>query len=137
MSDTVAVSGTLQLGPANVSDSSFPAAVVNITLSLKAGDQKIATVSDKGVRLLASPSVFVDMRCVGPGEAVTKGTLLYVRSSVPMLLRLTTDDGAGGSVLAVIPIDGLYVHEVDQNKFLKLLEAQGQGTIEFLVSGAE
>jgi hypothetical protein len=108
-----------------------------VTLGLRAGDEKNATASDSGVRAISSPSSYVDVRCVGTNEAVTKGSFLYARASAAMLLRLTTDDGAGGSVLAVLPIDGLLVFEVDPDKFLKLLEAQGEGTLEFLVSGAE
>ena len=136
MADTINLSGAINVGPADVSDTTFPTGVNVVSLALRSGERKNAAVNDKGARSLTA-AVFTDLRCVGPGEAVTKGTFLYVRSSTAMQIRMTTDDGTGGNVVAIVPIYGPMVIEFDETKFLKLLEGLGTGVIEYLVSGAE
>lgn len=72
---------------------------------------------------------------IGSAPSVTKANTLYFRTSALLLLRLTTDDGAGGSVTSVIPANGLGFLEFDGARFLKLLEASGVGSIEYFASG--
>jgi hypothetical protein len=85
---------------------------------------------------LASPSpAYQTLEGVGPGRTVPKGNFLYFKTTSQVQLRLTTDDGLGGSVLSLLPVYGLVVLEIDDSKYLKLLEAQGSGPIEYLVSG--
>tara|TARA_Y100000034_G_C6819181_1_gene368767 strand:+ start:274 stop:462 length:189 start_codon:yes stop_codon:yes gene_type:complete len=60
---------------------------------------------------------------------------LYFKSDAPLTLRLTTDDGAGGDVVAVVPIHGLAIMEFNSTNFLKTLEAQGTAKVEYFLSG--
>jgi hypothetical protein len=84
-------------------------------------------------RTISSPSAFIDLG--EPGNAVTKATFLYLKSDAPLDVRLTTDDGSGGDVVAVVPVEGLCLLEFSSSKHLKLLEVQGSGRLEYFVSG--
>jgi hypothetical protein len=130
----VTLQGTLQAGPAKSTDCAFPSALVNASFTLKPST-KAAPVSAYDVRNLNSPSSFVQLRGVGPGESVTRGNTLYLRTETAMTVRATFDDGVGGSVVATYPVDGLFVIEAQEAKFIKLLEAQGVGVVEYFASG--
>lgn len=136
MSDVLLLSGQLNLGPKAVDESSFPAGLLSVSLTLAQGENgKDAKVHSAHVRELSGGG-YVNLRGVGAGESVTKGTFLYLRASSEMLVRITTFD-AGGDVVAIIPVKGTVIIEFDANKYLKLIEASGSGTIEHLVTGSE
>jgi hypothetical protein len=82
-----------------------------------------------------APSVYQTLEGVGVGRTVTRGNFLYFKCNTQLSLRLTTDDGVGGSVVSVVPVYGLVVLEIDDAKYLKLLEVLGSGLVEYLVSG--
>lgn len=130
----VTLQGTLLAGPAKSSDSAFPSGLINASFALKPST-KPAPVSVYDVRNLASPSSFVQLRGIGTNETVTKGNTLYLRTDAAMTLRLTFDDGAGGDVVSTFPVDGLFIVEASDAKFLKLAEAQGVGVVEYFASG--
>lgn len=88
-------------------------------------------------RKLNSVGSFVALQGVGATDTVTKGTFLYFKSDALIELRLTTDDGVGGSVVAIIPPSGFVMLELDATKFLKLLEARGVASLEYFVCGNE
>lgn len=137
MSDAVVqVKGQILAGPPKSSCSPFPAGFVNIDFTTRSTN-KAAAVSAYQSRSLNSPSSFAGLDGVGSGETVTKATFLYLRTATAMTIRLTTDDGSGGSVTAVIPVDGFLLMEFQTAKFLKLVEAQGVGTVEYFASGNE
>lgn len=133
--DVVTFKGTLMAGPPKASSTSFPTGIVNASFDLKPAS-KPAPVLVHNVRNLASPSAYAAMDGIGTGNTVTKATFLYVRTESPMTLRITYDDGAGGSLVRdSIPVDGLHVEELPTDKFIKLLEAQGSGVLEYFASG--
>jgi hypothetical protein len=135
VADVLQLTGQLTLGASEVSDSSFPAGLLAVSLALAKGT-KDAKVHAATVRALSSAGGYTSLRGVGSGEPVTKGTFLYLRTSAEMLVRFTTFD-AGGDVLAVLPIFGVVILEFNEAKYLKLVEAQGSGTIELVVIGSE
>lgn len=133
MGDVVTIDGSITLGPPGVSsDGSFPISAVDIPLVLLPSEKPATANSSKVTRSLTGGS-YVTLR--GVGDAVTKATFLYFRTTGAGKLRLTTDDGNGGDVVAVLPVKGLLVVEFDPIKFLKLLEGDFSGTVEYAVSG--
>ncbi len=126
--------GTILSGPPRSGTGTFPVGLINITFGLKPSN-KVAAVSSKGVRNLASPSSFATLHGVGPGEDVAQANFLFLQTDSPIDVRITQDDGAGGSVVSVVSVDGLLVLEKPSNKFIKLIEAQGTGVVEYFASG--
>lgn len=130
------VEGALIAGPTSATDV-FPAGVLTHPLSTAQTPKGFQVGTGVLTRLLNSPAVFLAFPELGGNAAVTKANFLYMRSSAPMTLRLTTDDGSGGSVVAVEPMQGLLIHEYPDNKFLKLLEVMGSGPLEYAIFGQQ
>ena len=84
----------------------------------------------------ASPS-WVTLSGVGVLDTVTRGQFLFLKVNAPALVRLTYDDGVGGDVLVVLPVDALapLILCLQGAKFLKGVEVQGSCTVHYLVSG--
>lgn len=135
MSNVVTLSGTLLAGPPKSSCGGFQSALINAAFELRPPN-KTATVVDHGVRSLASHDSFADLNAVGTGKTVTQGTFLFARTSGPMTIRTTRNTGSG-DVVSTQDVDGLFVLEFPVDKYLKLLEAQGSGSIEYFVSGTQ
>lgn len=133
----IQVSGSIVAGPPNGTAPCQDRSVLNVALALKGGaGSKSFQVATGILQLtLATNSAYQTLPGVGAAPAVTHGDTLYFFTSTPILIRLTTDDGSGGSVVSVLPLDGLFIHEFQTAKFLKLLEANGSGAIEYFVSG--
>lgn len=79
-----------------------------------------------------SPSTYVALDGVGTNNTVPKGDTLYMRTQVPFKVRLTFADA---SVITNLPLQGLFILELDPANMLTLLEAEGAGQIEWFVSG--
>lgn len=127
--------GTLIAGPPDV-NSGFPSMQITTPFATRQSPKLwgVATgVLYRSVNV-SSPS-FGALQGVGATDTVTKGDFLYIKSSGPVLLRLTQDDGSGGNNVRLLDIDGLTVLEFSTSKHLKLLEVQGMATIEYFVSG--
>lgn len=134
------LSGNLTSGPPQGAEFSQGRMMINIALALKGGAGCKAFGSATGVqtRNLNSPSAYVVLSGVGPDDTVTRGDTLYVFAPQPILVRITTDDGVGGDVVSVLPLDGLMILEINQVRYLKLLEAQGAcNGVEYFVSGQQ
>lgn len=86
-------------------------------------------------RAINSPGSFVPLSAVGATGDVTHGELLYLTSNAPITLRLTTDDGLGGSVVVTEEVNSIILRDYPSAKFLKLLEVKGIATIAYLVTG--
>lgn len=122
-------------GPPIVSDSTFPSARFDARITLRDGTKSFNAATGILSYQLNSPVAYFTLEGVGANRTVTRGNFLYFKTQNQMLIRTTTDDGLGGNVLSVIPVYGLVVIEFDDAKYLKLLEAQGTGLVEYLVSG--
>jgi hypothetical protein len=86
-------------------------------------------------QIATAAGVYVTLATVGTGGVVTKADTLCLKTNGPVLLRLTTDDGLGGSVVAILPIDGMATLEFNSNRYLKLAEISGSALIEYFASG--
>lgn len=134
------LSGNIFAGPAEGVSNGFASMTLNDQLSFQpSGDQGIGFQVATGVLTVnvntASPT-WRTLTGVGPTDVVTHGNLLYAKSNASMLLRLTFDDGSGGDVLSIIPINGgPVILPLDQSRFLKLLEVQGSGQLLYFVCG--
>jgi hypothetical protein len=129
----VQFSGTIVSSPGAAADCSFPAAVTQIQFS--GGQSLIANVSSLNAKAVNSPSAYVQLDGLGVGETVTQGTFLYLRSNTAMVLRMTTFGAP--DLVAEIPIQGTVIYQFPQAAYLKLLEAKGVGTVEYLVAGQQ
>lgn len=131
----VSLSGTLTAAPQQASESLFPTGVLSAAFNLTPAS-KPYTAAVSGNRLVNSPSSFVELDGVGTSETLTQGQTLYLRTSVRMLIRVTTHDGILNSdVVSTLCVKGLYIQEFGDSDYLKLLEAEGSGTIEWWVGG--
>lgn len=131
------LAGSLNAGPPSATSEAFPASSFAAPLLFLESTKGFSVASGVLKRNIASALSFVPLQGAGPTDAVTKATFLYLKSSAVIELRLTTDDGAGGDVVAIIPPGGLFLLELDATKFLKLLEARGTASVEYFVSGNE
>lgn len=126
------LAGSLIAGPPSVSDGTFPASTISTPISTRENPKTYA----RATGILTRTEAFGSFTDLGePGQVVKQATFLYFKSSTAIELQLTTDDGAGGDVLSIIPVDGLCILEFDSNKFLKTLEMNGSATIEYFLSG--
>ncbi len=132
----LSLEGSLSGGPQTVSDGGFPASVFQVSLGFADGlTKQFGVASGVLTRQMNSSGAFVALSGVGASDAVTNGTALYFKCNADMSLEITTDDGVGGSVVAVLPMRGVLVLEVTDLKFIKLLRCKGVGPIEYLVAG--
>lgn len=130
------VEGSLIAGPVSATDV-FPAGVLIHPLSTAQNPKGFQVATGVLTRNLNSAAVFLAFPELGGSASVTRATFMYLRTDSPMTLRLTTDDGLGGNVVAVVPVQGLHIAEYPDNKFLKLLEVMGSGKIEYFISGQQ
>lgn len=132
----IRVDGQIVAGPPNGVAPSQDRSVLSTALALKGGaGSKPFQVATGFLQLTISNSSYQTLPGIGTAPAVTHADTLYFFSGSPILVRLTTDDGAGGDVLSVIPVDGLVILEFNAQRFLKLLEVLGAAPIEYFASG--
>jgi hypothetical protein len=129
----VTFEGSLLSGPPRAACATFPAGVTNIPFSLRPPN-KSAPCSAKGVRNLDSANAFSTMHGVGANEDVTQATFLFVQTQGKMTLRLTTQTDSGDRT-ATVDVDGILAIEFPAANYLKMLEAQGVGVVEYFASG--
>ena len=131
----LALTGALSAGPTGGGDV-FPASSFTVPLALSAGAAASFQVAS-GVltQLVDSAAVYVPLVGVGPTAAVSQGTFLYLRTNAEVTLRLTVDDGSGGTDTLEMPANGLVLVEFPAARPLELLEIRGTATVEYLVAG--
>lgn len=137
----VKVTGTLQAGPPAATDGQFPSMLATAAITLKENPKGYSRATGV-LRRQETFAAFTVLNEVGVGAAVTQGHFLWFKSNGPVEIRLTTDDGSGGDVLSVIPLDGAYMSEFDiatgTGKFLKALELNTLGAavlVEYFIAG--
>jgi hypothetical protein len=130
------LTGSVSGGPESSSGATFPAATFAAVLALRESSGKSFGCGTGVVRrTVNSPAAYLTLDGVGETATVTQGDFLYFKSDGLMLLRLTQDDGAGSTTVQVVPVHGLVVLEFPSSRALELLEVQGTGQIEYLVTG--
>jgi len=134
----VVLSGQMIAGPPAAGDS-FPGSQLNVPLQFISGGQAgkgYGVATGVLTRLVQSPLAFVPLQGVGPTDTVTKGDTLYFKCDSPMDLRVTQDDGVGGTTIHLEPgVHGVLLKEFSTIKPLVLLEVQGTGKMEYYISG--
>lgn len=129
------ISGSLIAGPPGSVSAPLPAMVATAPLSTKTDPKGY----ERATGILQRSETWAAFTDTGePGNVVKRGHFLYFKSDGPVQLRLTTDDGLGGNVLAVIPVDGIYLSEIDEARYLKKLEVHTGAALvqfEYFVSG--
>lgn len=129
----VRIDGALKAGPTTIGQDR---STIVTSLALKGGQaSKSYQVATGILEVTINNVAYQALPGVGAAPAVTHADTLYFFSDAPILVRLTTDDGAGGSVLSVLPVDGFVMLEFQAQKFLKLVEVQGASSIEYFASG--
>jgi hypothetical protein len=138
---TLSLTGTLVDSPPSACDApAFPSSTTSIPFTLLSNPKSSNVDTGAKTRNLNSPTVFVTLSGVGAGDDVTQADTIYARSrSGGIQLRVTFNNPAGGSIVSVLPLAGLYIHEPDaQNLFYATkIEAMGSGVLEYFASGAQ
>jgi hypothetical protein len=126
--------GTLTIGPPCAVEccSGVDAAEATLPVCVKLD---AAAVVGTITRTVASPASFITLSGIGASDAVTQGSFLYVVTDSEMTLRITCDDGAGGTALELIPVHGLFARQFPATKPLELLEVRGSGRITYAACG--
>lgn len=133
MSASVVFTGSIIAGPQGSGDCGFPSSIVNTSFGTIPSQLPSAVLVSHS-RQVNSPSAFVALDGVGVASTVTQGNFLYVKANAAILLRLTMF-GNSGPIVSVLPLQGPLVMEFPASNYLYLLEAQGVGGVEYLVSG--
>ena len=134
----IVISGTYQGGPVQVG-AGFPQAVYTTPLQTSVSPKPFSSGSGVMQRrvAVASPG-YVVLQGVGPGDAVERGDLLYLRCDAQLYLRLSNQDPLnplGPPIVVVVPVSGLVILEFPASSPLVLLEAQGSATVEYAITG--
>ena len=131
----LSLSGALVGGPAS-GGTTFPGSTISIPLALRTNPKGFNAATGVLQRQIQTAlGVFVALNEIGPNGSVQKADTIYLNSNGPLTVRYTTDDGLGGSVVAVLPVSGYTMIELDSTRFCKLLEVSGSALIEYFASG--
>ena len=139
--DSVTLLGTLTAGPQGVCEGGFPSGILQLAFGLAgscpgAGTKPALRKFWSFVNVNSPSPAFVTLDGVGTGQSVTQANTLYLRTTTQMLMRFTFANPAGGpDIVSQVPVQGLHIAEYPLNGYLKLVEAQGIGGIEFFASG--
>jgi hypothetical protein len=134
--------GTLVESPPPCGDypPNVPSAVTSIPFTLNNVPKTSNVSTGAKTRQVQSPSAFVQLSGVGPTDDVTQCDTFYVRVKSGLFqIRVTYNNPAGGTIVSVNPINGLFIQEADaaDNFYVTKLEVQGSGTIEYFASGQQ
>lgn len=129
------LNGQILAGPPQSGGNGFPAASFNVPLQTLQTPKGFQVGTGVLTQIVNSPSAFVPLNGVATDAAVTQGDFLYLKVNAAVILRITTDDGAGGTNIVEVPVHGVIIMEFPTLNALEVLEVQGTGTVEYLVTG--
>jgi hypothetical protein len=137
MSSYISLTGSIQVAPQTVTDPSttYPLAVSSSQLTLAPAAKPANVTTGFQSANVNSPAAFVPLAGVGALAAVTQGNTLYLRSRQLMQVQLTFNNPAGGTTVAVVPVNGTTIMEIDPTSYLVGIAVQGVGLVEWLVTG--
>jgi hypothetical protein len=130
--------GMLGIGPICACDGDvFPGATAQVSLETTPCQKSSQVDSGIQKRNLNSPGGYVTLTGVGSSDTVTQGDTLYVRTQSPCLIRVTFFNPVVpmSPIVSIIPLQGTMFIEPPASYYVSLLEAQGVGFVEYLVSG--
>jgi hypothetical protein len=135
VASSVVLTASLIAGPQGASDCGFPAGVTSLNFGLTP-PQKPAPALIDGARNINSPGSYVTLDGLGPTSTVTQANFVYLRTQSPFKVRITQADPAGGpDIVSVVNLQGVMLLEFPTTGYAKLVEVQGVGTVEYLLSG--
>jgi hypothetical protein len=126
--------GSLQAGPPNATEGTFPASVFNTPLILTPNPKPWQVAEPTLTRRVSSPSSYKTLSGVGTNDTVTEATFIYLRTDANLLVRITQTI-ATVPTTAVHSIRGLCILEFPDNEPVTLVEVQGTATIDFFAQG--
>lgn len=129
------VTGNLQGGPPIAGDGTFPASQFNTPLRLSQSPKLWQSASGVLTRLLSNAVVFTVLPAVGAAGDVPRANFLYARADGAYQLRLTQDDGAGGTTVQTLQCQGLFMAEFPDARALVQVEVAATGKLEYFASG--
>ena len=136
---TLTIDGTLTGKPDSGSPGTFPSGYSTVPFTLFGTQKTYAVSTGVNQASITINAAYAALPDIGSSTKVTHADTLYVRTNKLVNVRVTTDDGVGGSVVAVVPVKGLLILEFDATKYLKLVEIQGHPTeatvVEWWASG--
>jgi hypothetical protein len=135
MTTQASLTAELVAGPASVSDNPFPSGVTTIPFGLNPPAKQYNVDTGKNVATVNSPSAFVALGGVGALGPVTQGHTLYIRTIQPMTIRETTAVPSSADNVVVYPLNGVTIREYPADHYLKLIEVEGAGQIEYWAAG--
>jgi hypothetical protein len=125
--------GSIQAGPPNVTDGTFPASTATFPLAFSPNPKSYNCAEPTLARRISSIA-FVPLSGVGPNDTVTEAGLVYLRSDSPLEVRITqVIDGSPET--SIHKIHGLLLLEPPGNEPVTLVEVLGNATIDFYVQG--
>lgn len=132
---TLTLSGSLTAGPSAAVDNQFPSGVTSVPFGLNPGNKPYNVDTGRNVANVLSPSAYAALGGIGTLGPVTQAVTLYLRTTTPLTIRLTTAVPSSADLLSVLPLNGILILEFPSDHYLKLVEVQGSGTVEYYVSG--
>lgn len=135
MSGIVTLEGSLSGGPPLAVADEFAGAQFATQLRLSVSPKSYTNASGILARTFTNPSVYVTLGVVGADREVPKANFLYFRAPGDFGLRITQDDGLGGSVVHTSQHTGLYLAEFPASKLVTQVEIAANGQVEYFASG--
>jgi hypothetical protein len=129
----ITLEGTISMSPG--CSGGFPGGVSEIDFGSACGCPDIAAQVATGIqvrKLTAGSYLALD---VGTGKSVTKALFLYMRVQSGAKVRMTTVGSP--DVVGVSTLNGILIQQFPPGNELKLLEIDGNGSVEYLASGNE
>lgn len=130
----VSLTGTLQGGPPT-GGSVFPSSSFTTQVGLSQNPKSFQVATGVLTRLLSDTATFVEMTAVGVGRDVPKANFLYIRAESDYDLRITQDNGQGGSTVSTSHHRGVYVSEFPDSRLVTLVEIAASTKLEYFASG--
>ena len=133
------IDGTLTGKPDSGASGTFPSGYSSVPFTVFGTQKTYAVTTGVNQASIAIAAAYAALPDIGSSTKVTHADTLYVRTNKLVNVRVTTDDGVGGNVVAIVPVKGLLVLEFDATKYLKLVEIAGHPTevtiVEWCASG--
>jgi hypothetical protein len=89
----------------------------------------------KGGRTIISPATYVELPSIGPTGDVTTADVFALACSGSVELELTMNDGVGGTTVAVVPVQGLFICTFFAPKYLIGVRVRGNSQISYMATG--
>lgn len=138
---TLQLTGSLVAGSSCATSCGDSSGTLTLPLSFPAcGKQyQVSIGSPPGSpRVINSPLAFVAIGSIGASGDVTRAEFLYLAGEGVLDVEFTTDDGLGGNVVAVIPLDaGPAMWPFPSTKYLKGLRVRGSGRLAYFAAGPQ